>query len=60
MPNYIRAQCPGGTFFFTMVTYNRRPFLTTAVARQILKRNWHNIQKKSPYIPVKHGLVRKN
>ena len=45
MPDYIRAQCPGGTFFFTTVTYNRRPFLTTAVAKQLLKRNWQNIQK---------------
>ena len=49
MPNYLRAHCPGGTFFFTIVTYNRRPFLTTPVARKILKQNWKAIQKKWPF-----------
>jgi len=25
MPNYRRASIPGGTFFFTVVTFDRRP-----------------------------------
>jgi len=34
MPNYRRAWVPGGTYFFTVVTYKRRKFLTTPMSRQ--------------------------
>jgi hypothetical protein len=27
MPEYRRVFVPGGAFFFTVVTFNRRPFL---------------------------------
>ena len=37
MPNYRRAFVPGGTFFFTLVTFGRRPFLTGERARGILR-----------------------
>jgi putative transposase len=36
MPNYIRPIAPGGTFFFTVVTEGREPFLCDTTARQIL------------------------
>jgi len=32
MPEYKRAFAAGGTFFFTVVTYGRRPILTSATA----------------------------
>ena len=37
MPNYRRRRIAGGTYFFTVVTENRRPFLCTDLARQILR-----------------------
>ena len=37
MSNYIRTYYPGGTFFFTLVTYNRHKFLTRPLARNILR-----------------------
>ncbi|MFO0848151.1 MAG: transposase [Gemmataceae bacterium] len=37
MPNYRRNYVPGGTYFFTLVTYRRRPFLTTPLARDCLR-----------------------
>jgi putative transposase len=37
MPNYIRAYRPGGTFFFTLVTYDRAPFLCEPLARRVLR-----------------------
>ena len=36
MPDYRRAIQPGGTYFFTVVTCNRRPILLDPAARQAL------------------------
>jgi len=36
MTNYRRNYVPGGTFFFTLITYHRRPILTTPLAREAL------------------------
>jgi putative transposase len=36
MPDYRRAFVPGGTFFFTVVTYRRQPWLVDAHARAAL------------------------
>jgi REP element-mobilizing transposase RayT len=30
----------GGTYFFTVVTYNRLPILTTAEGRKLLRSAW--------------------
>ena len=38
MPNYRRAFRPGGTFFFTLVTYRRGRFLCDDPARALLRR----------------------
>ena len=40
MPDYRRAKLTGGTFFFTVVTFNRLPILTGAAARQLLHDAW--------------------
>ncbi len=37
MPTFLRSVAPGGTFFFTVVTFDRRPILTTPVARVLLR-----------------------
>ena len=37
MPNYRRAFVPGGTYFFTLVTERRAPFLCTPRARTLLR-----------------------
>ncbi|MDA7503858.1 hypothetical protein N9153_03660, partial [Planctomicrobium sp.] len=36
IPNYHRAYIPGGTFFFTVVTYGRRPLFQYETATEIL------------------------
>ncbi len=36
MPNYCRAHVPGGSFFFTVVTYRRRPLFNDALAVPLL------------------------
>lgn len=37
MPNYRRVLRPGGTFFFTVVTFERSPILCTDLARPLLR-----------------------
>jgi putative transposase len=37
MPNYRRVLRPGGTFFFTVVTFGRSPFLCTEHARAFFR-----------------------
>jgi len=37
MPNYRRPRNPGGTYFFTVVTHERRPVLTTEAVRSALR-----------------------
>jgi len=36
MPEYRRVFVPGGTYFFTVVTDHRRPFLNEQLARDCL------------------------
>ena len=42
MPNYTRARMPGGTYFFTVTTLERRPLLTRDMIRHALR---HAIEK---------------
>lgn len=49
MPEYRRSILEGGTFFFTVVTYNRRPILTTPIAREILHSAWITVQERFPF-----------
>jgi putative transposase len=49
MPEYRRSIIPGGTFFFTVVTYHRLPILTTALSREILHSGWENVNKRFPF-----------
>ena len=42
MPNYTRARIPGGTYFFTVITLERRPLLTRHITRHALR---HAIEK---------------
>src|SRR6185312_14220033 len=37
MPNYRRYRVEGATYFFTLVTYDRSPFLCTNEARSLLR-----------------------
>ena len=37
MPDFRRFFAPGGTFFFTVVTYGRRPLFRAPVARRLLR-----------------------
>lgn len=49
MPNYRRADVPGGTFFFTVVTYRRRLLFEHPEARRILRETVLSVQCKHPF-----------
>lgn len=49
MPNYIRDRTPGGTWFFTVVTFERRTFLCDAPVRAALRTAIQRVQSKYPF-----------
>jgi putative transposase len=49
MPDYRRNYVPGGTYFFTCVTHQRRPILTTALGRSCLREALRKIQDDHPF-----------
>jgi len=46
---YIRNYVPGGTFFFTVVTYERRRMLTDALARPVFRSALRQVRAKWPF-----------
>jgi len=49
MSDYRRSHLPGGTFFFTVITYNRVPLFANQCARTTLHNAWQMVQKKYPF-----------
>ena len=49
MPEFRRNYQPGGTFFFTVVTYNRQPILCQPSAQQLLQSVIKDQQAKRPF-----------
>ncbi len=49
MPNYRRAFTPGATFFFTVVTNNRRPILTEPLVTESLRAAIRDIRTRMPF-----------
>jgi len=50
MPNYRRAYRPGGTFFFTLVTYRRAGFLCDEPARAMLRSAIERCRSAYPFV----------
>ena len=50
VPDYRRPFAPGGTFFFTLVTQDRRPFLATDVARPLLRAAIADMRRERPFV----------
>ncbi|PKO08177.1 MAG: transposase [Chloroflexi bacterium HGW-Chloroflexi-2] len=49
MPEYRRLLINGGTFFFTVVTYNRIPLFKNPKCRSILHNAWEDTQRRFPF-----------
>lgn len=49
MSSYRRNYVAGATFFFTVVTYHRRPMLTSALARHYLREAVEQVRHNHPF-----------
>jgi len=49
MPDYRRWHVPGGTFFFTLVTYERAPYLCRETARRLLRASIQRARERRPF-----------
>ena len=50
MSDYRRVYLKGGTLFFTVVTYARRPIFKDAMAASILKKSLRYVMAKRPFV----------
>jgi putative transposase len=57
MPDYRRNYVPGGTFFFTCVTYQRRPILTSDLGRQCLREALEEVRTRHPFEMVASVVI---
>ncbi|MFB2891345.1 transposase [Aerosakkonemataceae cyanobacterium BLCC-F50] len=49
MPNYRRLFVPGGTYFFTIVTYQRYPWLCSDIGRTALRNAFIYVKQRYPF-----------
>ncbi len=50
MPNYRRARVEGGSYFFTVNTFRRQPFLTDADVRAALRTGIETVRAVQPFV----------
>jgi len=50
MPNYRRARNAGATYFFTVVTAQRRPLLATIEAIAVLRQSVAEVHRQMPFL----------
>lgn len=50
MPEYRRLKLHGGSYFFTVVTYARKPIFNNPLARDFLHAAWVNTCERFPFI----------
>lgn len=57
MSDYRRWRVRGGTYFFTVVTYRRRHFLTNDDSRSVLRKAIQEVQTKWPFRSIAMVLL---
>jgi putative transposase len=49
MPNYRRANTPGATYFFTVITNGRKPYLANEDVRKALREGIESTRERRPF-----------
>ncbi len=57
MPDYRRIFLPGGTYFFTVVTYDRQPIFSNIKAINIFRRSIQDVMLKHPFKEVAYCIL---
>jgi putative transposase len=57
MPEYRRIFIPGGTFFFTIVTYERQPLFFNPDTRQLFRKAVHAVLDTHPFCEVAYCIL---
>ncbi len=57
MPNFRRRHVNGGSYFFTVVTNRRQPFLASELARPVLRNAIENVRKTADFEIVAFVLL---
>ena len=57
MPNYIRNQVYGGTYFFTLVTHNRKPIFSDEAAVDILLKAIRLTKLRKPFDLIAYCIL---
>jgi len=57
MPEYRRSLVPGGTYFFTVVTYERKNILIDQKARNLLRDVWKDVSSRHPFEMVAYCIL---
>jgi len=57
MPNYRRNYVPGGTYFFTLVTFQRRKYFDTSKKLDLLHGKIRQVQRNKPFELLAYCLL---
>jgi putative transposase len=57
MPQYRRFYIPGGVYFFTVVTFERKPIFADHAACELLHRIWMKTNERRPFITEAFSLL---
>mgnify|MGYP002626268412 CR=1 FL=1 len=57
MSDFRRNFVSGGTYFFTCVTYQRQPILTSDLARRCLRHSIEKVQRRFPFAAIATVLL---
>ncbi len=57
MPEYRRVRIPGGTYFFTVVTHERRPILCSPQSRAALRQAIVDTRRDRPFVSIAWVLL---
>ena len=57
MPDYHRIFIPGGTFYFTVVTYHRQPIFSNPDAPRLFRKSVRAVMEKHPFCEVAYCIL---
>jgi putative transposase len=57
MPDYLRIKIEGGTYFFTLVTYQRKPLFLQETAIELFLESLNHVRTYHPFSALAHCIL---